>query len=387
MSRIRLRTLFIALSLSALALGSVGSPVAAARATRFVDDDGHAGPADCDGTNNVPMTIQAAVNAAIPGDDIVICPGTYVGDVKIKTSNIRLRAADPWTANLVVPSGQDSQKPLLWIKDAAGVRVKWLHLTQPTGTGCATAVALIKLENAPRTQVRANSLDISGTDGTGPCGYEIGIWVSTGSRRSTVAYNTVTDFKTAGIDVGSRRTRVISNTINYYHATGGGGGFPYGINVELNGDYTRVNSNVIRGLSTAGSTTPILDYGIRIAPGIDYPAVINNSLDYVSTAMGFLSVTYGEVLNNTVHNGQSWGIALSGATNMTVANNEVTGNYLGITVSSESIDNNIHDNNFDGNSNDCWDHSSGTGTAGTANTWTTDYGTYSDPDAICDPAP
>ncbi|MFO0839493.1 MAG: hypothetical protein U1D55_13335 [Phycisphaerae bacterium] len=63
-----------------------------ASTTWVVDDDGFARPSDCDDVATPAFTtIQAAVNAAGPGDTIKICPGLYVEQVVISgASNLTL---------------------------------------------------------------------------------------------------------------------------------------------------------------------------------------------------------------------------------------------------------------------------------------------------------
>ncbi|MBY0278353.1 hypothetical protein K2Z84_23740 [Candidatus Binatia bacterium] len=65
----------------ALAASALLVPVAASAATTLVvDDDGtyDAGTSGCDGTDAAYTTINAANTAAVDGDTIFVCPGTYV---------------------------------------------------------------------------------------------------------------------------------------------------------------------------------------------------------------------------------------------------------------------------------------------------------------------
>jgi hypothetical protein len=56
---------------------------AAQAATLMVDVDGQASAADCNGVSGAFTTIQAAVNAAAPGDTIFVCPGIYSEQVVV----------------------------------------------------------------------------------------------------------------------------------------------------------------------------------------------------------------------------------------------------------------------------------------------------------------
>jgi pectin methylesterase-like acyl-CoA thioesterase len=78
-----------------LALSIVVSPrIAHAQSTFVVDEDGNGTATDCDAAVPAFNTIQAAVNAAIPGDTIFICPGTFDEQVTITTSGLTIRGSD-----------------------------------------------------------------------------------------------------------------------------------------------------------------------------------------------------------------------------------------------------------------------------------------------------
>ena len=52
---------------------------------------------------NVPATyatIQAAINAAADGDEVVISPGTYVENINLGGKNIKVRSSDPTSATI-----------------------------------------------------------------------------------------------------------------------------------------------------------------------------------------------------------------------------------------------------------------------------------------------
>src|SRR5205085_8789050 len=100
-----------------------------------------------------------------------------------------------------------------------------------------------------------------------------------------------------------------------------------------------------------------------------------------------------EISNNTITNGNDEGIEIDvdALTNSTIKGNTVTKNRTsGIHFEPSALYNNnnsITSNDFRGNFNtsgyDCWDETSGAGTAGTANTWSKDKGKTASPLGIC----
>src|SRR5687768_7233638 len=67
----------LSLSISMAMMLVVVAPVAAVPATFVVDDDAMASASNCGAADAAYTTIQSAVDAAGPGDNVIVCPGTY----------------------------------------------------------------------------------------------------------------------------------------------------------------------------------------------------------------------------------------------------------------------------------------------------------------------
>jgi len=72
--------------------------------TFMVDDDGKQCP-DADFSS-----IQAAVDAAAPGDTIEVCPGTYREQVTIDKDNLTLVSEKHWKATILAPAALTDDK-------------------------------------------------------------------------------------------------------------------------------------------------------------------------------------------------------------------------------------------------------------------------------------
>jgi len=105
-------------------------------------------------------TIQGAVDAASPGDKILVCPGTYQEMVTISgesKSNLRIRARGE--DDSVVLDGMDHVLTAgFFLQDVSGVLIKGF-----TVQGFHEADIL--LENADNNVVRGNALTVAGHDG------------------------------------------------------------------------------------------------------------------------------------------------------------------------------------------------------------------------------
>ena len=118
-----------------------------AQATLVVDGDGQGSAADCDEPREAYYRIQDAVDDAMPGDTIFICPGTYDEQVAVTTSNIILQGSGMDTT-IIRPSVVSVNStgtsipfpvaPILLVTEATGVAMKDLTVDGSlAGSGAA----------------------------------------------------------------------------------------------------------------------------------------------------------------------------------------------------------------------------------------------------------
>ena len=83
-------------------------------------------------------TIQAAVNAAAPGSEIVVCAGTYVEQITVPTGkdNLTLRSDKALTAIIKAPSILTGGKAIVDVAGAHNVTIRAFTITGPGGGGC-----------------------------------------------------------------------------------------------------------------------------------------------------------------------------------------------------------------------------------------------------------
>ena len=155
-------------------------------------------------------SIQAAVNAANPGDVIRVCPGTYVEQVVVDKS-VRLQADN---GAIVMPSNMNanttsagSGKPLavvVLVKDATDVNIEGFIVdgTNNGITGCAPTLIGILFQDASGT-VKHNAVrHMSLAASLNGCQSGDGIDVITSpdqSSRVTIEDNSVHDYQKNGI--------------------------------------------------------------------------------------------------------------------------------------------------------------------------------------------
>ena len=369
---------------------SAGEPT-----TRWVDDDGLAGPVGCNQLTLASTSIQEAVDASSNGDTILVCPGDYVGQVTIdEVNDLTIKAVKPWTAHVVAATDHPNSEDLIHIDGVSGTTIQWLEVLARTAAPCNGVAGLIAVVNgAADTSIRSNHLGVQGTETMGLCGYARGVFVDS-SDRALVAFNRVIDFTGLGITLSlSPNSRARGNTIYYNHVTSPavfGSAFSTGILIE-GSTGTRVLDNTVRSPSTAGVTTPRLATGL-VASGVATPSVVlrSNRVFYANTGLEAIFLGTSSIINNRIRFSGGIGMSLlSLGGNSTVADNWVRNSgQQGVHVRGTlNLGAQFTDNDFRFNAGlDCDDDTIGSGTGGTANIWTNNLGIDDDPAEICNPA-
>jgi hypothetical protein len=417
----------------------VGTAAAGERVTRWVDDPGAGGgPSEC--ATAVYTSIQDAIDDSSAGDRVRVCPGNYLDEIHLN-KRVQVRSVPLWGARIVAPAavapGTDGITALVRIT-ANNARLRGFRLEVPAGEQILTPfgvppctafdVAVFVL--ADNVGVRNNNIYATGdATNSGNCGYDYGIVF--GSHGNSVegglatpvsasgraTFNWVTNFKRGGILIEEEDTDVLvrRNTVRYLHEDDPGCEIfslvceinlanptgnvneafrqTFGIGVESSAradvSYNAVYSgpNSIGQISGGPGGTALLSQGIALTrlDELEQTVVFHNFVHHTSEGIVTDTAGDGAVISYNVTRENGIGIMLRGG-NDEIHNNRSTANQAyGIYAGSENND--IHDNNATGNGSlDCADTTSGSGTAGTANTWTSNLGDDDSPDGICAPS-
>ena len=315
----RSRRVAIALLLGMLAAGLVATPAtyAAAGTTRMVDADGHASAGDCSGHGFARKSIQKAVDDAADNDTILVCPGTYEEQVTaLGRNDLTIRSTVPFKATILAPQVLDPQSPyLVGIGLSHGDTFQGFTLVARTAAPCNAVGAAILTAEATGVMIRGNRIRASGPQTLGDCGFFEGIQVGFGiiiptgasvtagvkhawskaapdampaggpiPSRATVAFNSIRDYKGAGIAATDAGTRALirRNSVRFWHLSYTSGvpdncGYPiFAAGVSSSG--ARAIHGAIKaanGLLPAGSNQ--LCFAIGIAQGMGASGNIRNN--------------------------------------------------------------------------------------------------------------
>jgi len=380
--------------------------------TYTVDDDG------ADHHNADFTSIQAAVNAAAPGDTIKVFPGTYNENVNIPKDSLKLQAEHHGDA-VIRGSAAPTQEAVVKINGAhnvefrgfkiapqntaytydllvagggsAQLRENWV--TGATGGNATVGIGVLdssadvrdnQVDNYQKNGIIIDGLSATASvnrnvvTGAGPTATaaQNGIQVSNGAkadvRQNTVSKNiyspgtvSATGILLTGAGTGTSvsENNVFQNDINIALDT------TNGATVEKN----RVSAATYEGITLSGSSNN------RIRQ--------NTAEGNMENGISLFDGSNNNVVekNDSNNNGRD-GISLGDADNNQISQNKAQNNGGdGIYLDSASTGNRVTQNDLHNNARyDAEDESVGTGTAGTANFWDKNECDTANPEGICD---
>jgi nitrous oxidase accessory protein NosD len=347
-------------------------------------------------------TIQAAVDASGPGATIKVCPGTYNEQVRIAGTahnGLKLVAIQHRGSIIKWPTVETAPLALVDVNASKNVTVQGFVISGPFSyPGCSVdRHEGVLVENGANVTIHDNQ--ITGIRNSLPAMYgcQEGDAVAVGRRtggatpgKAEVDYNLIDNYQKNGVQVvnAGSRADVEHNTV--IGSSAGQSNIASNGIVVFNGaaatiEYNWVSNNkytptpMSTGISTSQTPTGSVvlahnmvfdnDYGIEVDTTVGGALLFNHVRNSVSdgiqlcgdAASGCGPLTGFKVQHNDSYNNKGDGINVLGATGNTLTANKTGGNTA-----------------FD-----CQDTSTGTRTAGTANTWTTNVGVTSSPAGLC----
>jgi nitrous oxidase accessory protein NosD len=245
------RTLGLSVALLlTLSLVAAGGNTAVAASTLWVNDnDPNLGSylppgSSCDDPGF--QTIQSAVNAAVAGDTINVCPGTYAEQIVIfgtDKNNVRLRSVAVWQAVIrapavLAPDGPALAKTILRVDQAQNVQILGFTITGPGPGPCDSLQFGVKVHGGGSADILGNHITHIRDDPLSGC--QNGVAVQVGN--------------TFEATVGS--ARIVGNVIDDYNKNG--------ITVDDAPSHAEIAYNRIIG---AGPTMVTAQNGIQVSRG------------------------------------------------------------------------------------------------------------------------
>jgi parallel beta-helix repeat protein len=403
--------------------------------TYFVDNH-TASDDDCKPT--IYTTIQAAVNASGAGDTVKVCPGTYPEQVRIvghTHDKLKLESVKPLRAVIQWPAGESPPLALVDFNNVNTVTLRGFTITGPyTFPGCSPdRHEGVLVENAFGEHIHHNHITNIQNSLPALYGCQEGDAVSIGRRTPVTSpgsahldHNVIDEYQKNGVQVvnsgssGDVDHNVITGSAKpAIHAIIASNGV-----VVFGGAAATVDHNVISNNTFAPtplSTAIILDEAPSGSSEVDHNRVYGNDYGIETDTQTGLEISHNDVFQNladaitlcgdpvqgcgmatnivvrknTIEANGGSGISLFDAVSNLLKDNKVEDNGTaspgpdmtdGIRVDSNSKNNGIVSNHMDGNvTHDCHDDSAGSGSGGTANTWTGDAGQTQNRPGLCKP--
>ncbi|HVD88920.1 MAG TPA: right-handed parallel beta-helix repeat-containing protein [Jatrophihabitantaceae bacterium] len=329
----------------------------------LIVDDG----LDC--PNAEYMTIQAAVNAATPGDKIKVCRGTYMEQVTIPAgkNGITLFSEPALQAVIKAPLAMLDPKAIVRVSASQNVTIRHFTITGPGGGDCDSIRWGVRVDSGGSALITDNHIteirDLLDLNGLSGC--QNGIGVLLGRNRPDLGPTEDT--------VGSGQ--VVHNLIDHYQKGG--------VTVDNTGAYTgEVAYNEVTG-------TPSMDIaqnGIQVSRAgrgnVHHNKVsMNQYLPATVEATGIL--LYSNTVPARAHHNEVFmndtGVSLWTVTGFAeISYNNARNNENGVVSYSPSSDNLIAYNKAFENALDCRDDN-----IATTNHWVKDLGRTESPPGLC----
>jgi parallel beta-helix repeat protein len=325
-------------------------------------------------------SIQAAVDAASPGDQIIVCKGIYVEQVAIHKS----LALDAANGAILMPSGMQANSASLFdgsplavallVSDATNVTIDGLIIDGANSgiTGCAPDLFGIAFQNASgavqRTTVRNFKL---ATDLIG-CQSGTGIFVQSGGGQSSnvaIGNSSVHDYQKNGITADELGTQVAVrfNVVTGLGSTNGAAqnGIQIGFGAQGAIHQNTVTNNVWAGCTDVSTCTAVAtDILVTQSDGVSVtnntagvsqvPIFIDGNSARVNSNSAFSALVFDAIRlegsqntarNNTIFSGAESGIFIDGD-NDVVTGNTITETAVGILTTSTSTGTVLHSNSI-----------------------------------------
>lgn len=355
------------LPLVALAVLFFGAQAASAKVIT-VDDNG----ADCRKPDF--NTIQAAVNAAAPGDTIKVCAGTYTEQVTIPASknDLTLRSHTPLAAVIKAPAVMLNEKAIVLVRGAQNVSIDAFTITGPGGGGCDSIRYGVRIDGGGSASIRHNHITEIRDNPFSGCqngnAIQVGRQIEGQTGTATITKNRIDRYQKSGIvvDNAGSSAEIRDNEITGVGSTAtiAQNGIQISRNATANVQGNEVSQNLYAPQTVASA-------GILIFQVSGNVTVEHNTVSRNDESLYLIDSSGLVVQHNKVSNSSFDGIGLAGVTGSTIAHNFSEGNgFDGIWVGSDSSNNSITSNQMEDDADhDAHDDSVGAQTGGTANTW------------------